>query len=89
MNSRSVKNLATKKRKKRKIILRILIPVLALAIGAASYGGYLFSKASEVAANSKEDLARGEQSAKRDWAVNPLKDNVSILFMGVDDSEVS
>lgn len=87
MNSRSGKNLAIKKRKKRKVILRILIPVLALSIGAASYGGYLFSKASEVAANSKEDLARGDQSAKRDWAVNPLKDNVSILFMGVDDSE--
>ena len=87
MNSRSEKTLVQKKRKKRKIILRILIPVLAIAIGAASYGGYLFSKASEVAANSKEDLARGDQSAKRDWAVNPLKDNVSILFMGIDDSE--
>ena len=87
MNSRNIKNLAIKKRKKKKFILRILIPVLAIVIGAASYGGYLFSKASEVAAKSKEDLARGEQSTKRDWAVNPMKDNVSILFMGVDDSE--
>ena len=69
------------------MILRILIPVLTIALGVVTYGGYLFSKASEVAANSKEDLARGELSSKRDWAVNPLKDNVSILFMGVDDSE--
>ena len=82
-----MKNLANRKKKKRKIILRILIPVLTVALGVVAYGGYLFSKASEVAAKSKEDLTRGEQSAKREWAVNPLKDNVSILFMGVDDSE--
>ena len=82
-----MKNLVNKKKKKRKVILRILIPVLTLVVGAVAYGGYLFSKASEVAANSKEDLARGEQSAKREWAVNPLKDNISILFMGVDDSK--
>ena len=40
-----------------------------------------------MAANSKEEFARGEQSEKRESAVNPLKDNVSILFMGVDDSQ--
>ena len=87
MNTRSGNKLAQKKRKKRKRILRILIPILAIGIGTAAYGGYLFTKASDVAANSKEELARGEQSEKREWAVNPLKDNVSILFMGVDDSQ--
>jgi len=87
LNTRSSKSLAQKKRIRRKRVLRILIPILAIGIGAASYGGYLFTKASEVAANSKEELARGEQSEKREWAVNPLKDNVSILFMGVDDSQ--
>ncbi len=87
MNTRSGNKLVQKKRKKRKRILRILIPILALGIGTAAYGGYLFTKASTVAANSKQELARGDQSEKREWAVNPLKDNVSILFMGVDDSQ--
>lgn len=75
-----------KKRKKRRLLLAILIPIFLLAISAVTYGGYLFTKAADVAADSKVDLARGEQSEKRVEAVDPKQDSISILMMGVDDS---
>lgn len=75
-----------KKRKRRRLLLAILIPIFLLAISAVTYGGYLFTKAADVAADSKVDLARGEQSEKRVEAVDPKQDSISILMMGVDDS---
>ena len=86
MNTRSHNHLSNKKRRKRRIFFCIFIPIFAIAIGSVAYGGYLFTKASEVAAGSKVDLARGDQSSKRIEAVNPKKDSISILMMGVDDS---
>ena len=53
-----------------------------------AYGGYLFTKAADVAAGSKEVLARGDQSERRFAAVDPKKDSISILIMGVDDSNI-
>ena len=63
-----------------------MFPILLIAFATAAYGGYLFTKASDVAAGSKEELSRGEQSEKRIAAVDPTKDSISILIMGVDDS---
>ena len=39
-------------------------------------------------AGSKEVLARGDQSERRFAAVDPKKDSISILIMGVDDSNI-
>ena len=58
-----------------------------VVFGAIAYGGYLLAKASDVAAGSQEELARGKLSEKRVAAVDPKKDSISILVMGVDDSE--
>ena len=63
-----------------------MFPILLIAFAAVTYGGYLFTKASDVAAGSQEELSRGEQSEKRIAAVDPKKDSISILIMGVDDS---
>lgn len=75
-----------KKRQRRRILFSLLIPIFLIAISAITYGGYLFTKAADVAADSKVDLARGEQSEKRVEAVDPKQDSISILIMGVDDS---
>ncbi|PLR78275.1 transcriptional regulator [Bacillus sp. V3-13] len=60
---------------------------MLLVLSMVGYGAYLFTKAADVADNSKQELKRGEQSEKRTAAVNPKHDNISILFMGVDDSK--
>ena len=63
-----------------------MFPILLIAFAAVSYGGYLFTKAADVAAGSQEELSRGEQSERRIAAVDPTKDSISILIMGVDES---
>ena len=63
-----------------------MFPILLIAFAAVTYGGYLFTKASDVAADSQEELSRGEQSQRRIAAVDPTKDSISILIMGVDES---
>ncbi|MFZ0444032.1 MAG: LCP family protein, partial [Bacillus sp. (in: firmicutes)] len=86
MNTRSEKINYRKKIKKRKRIVLTLLPILLLTFAAVAYGGYLFTKAFDVAAGSREVLSRGDQSEKRIAAVDPKKDSISILIMGVDDS---
>ncbi|WP_199484544.1 LCP family protein [Peribacillus glennii] len=71
-----------KKKKKRRRILLVLIPFLILALGATTYGAYLYTKAQSVFNNSYDPLAGSD---KRD--VDPMADNISLLFIGVDDSE--
>lgn len=72
----------TKKKRKRKIILFLTI-VFMLFLGATAYGANLYLKAQEVFNHSFKAV---DASAKRDKAVNPLKDNFTMLFIGVDDS---
>lgn len=89
MDTRHYSRLSKKnkrKRKRRRLLLGMLISIFLVAISAITYGGYLFTKAADVAAGSKVDLARGEQSEKRIEAVDPKQDSISILIMGVDDS---
>ena len=89
MDTRKYARLSKKnrrKKRKRRILFSILIPLFLIAISAITYGGYLFTKAADVAADSKVALARGEQSEKRVEAVDPKQDSISILIMGVDDS---
>ena len=87
MNNRSNKIKHRRKRQKRRMFVLIMFPILLIAFASAAYGGYLFTKASDVAADSKEELSRGDQSEKRYAAVDPKEDSVSILIMGVDDSK--
>lgn len=62
-----------------KMLLSFFIILLLLAGGVLAY---IASKVDKVASESPEHV-----SDKRDEKVNPLKDNISILFLGVDDRE--
>jgi polyisoprenyl-teichoic acid--peptidoglycan teichoic acid transferase len=77
-----------RKRKKRKRLLKWIVLPLMLCIGiAVTYSAYLFYKTSVAAESSQKLLERGEKSTKRVKPVDPKYDNISILFVGIDDSE--
>ncbi|MCP8969488.1 LCP family protein [Ectobacillus ponti] len=73
--------------RKRRIMLLVILPLLLIIGGAVGYGSYIYNKARAVVNNSYKELDRGTKSNKREETVQPLKDNVSILIMGVDESE--
>ena len=62
----------------------LLIPLFVLILGSTAYGANLYLKAQDVFKNSFNPV---DASAKRETAVNPLEDNFSMLFIGIDDSE--
>lgn len=76
----------TKRRRLKKRAFFILIPLLLILAGV-SYASYLYIKADSVFSNSYEDDGR-EKSELREAAVDPTKDNVSVLIMGVDASNI-
>ncbi|WLD92986.1 LCP family protein [Alkalihalobacillus sp. AL-G] len=73
-----------KKRRRRRVLL-ILLPILAILLTAGCYGTYLTYKLANATSNSHQALDRGVKSVKRIEPVDPKKDNISILFVGVDD----
>lgn len=79
----------TKRSKKKTILYSILIMMGSFAILFATYGVYLAKKAETAADNSYQAIESREEGSKlREEEVKPLTDNVSILFVGIDDSEV-
>ncbi|MGX6445255.1 LCP family protein [Neobacillus sp. K501] len=74
-----------KKKRKKRIIIWILTPILVLAISAVAYGTLLYNKAESVVNESYKPVESVTQ--KREEKVDPKMDNVSILLIGVDDSE--
>ncbi|WP_191560049.1 LCP family protein [Metabacillus idriensis] len=76
-----------KKNKKRRRIFFILIPLLLIFFSIVGYGAYLALKVANVSSESQKDLERGSKSEMRDEAVDPTKDNFSVLFIGVDERE--
>ncbi|MFJ7735999.1 LCP family protein [Lysinibacillus sp. NPDC097287] len=85
-----MKKLNTKKRKSSKFSLTIKITLLlaaSLLICATAYGVYI-TKQAEYAANEAHEVLEGRNvSTQREEKVEAVNDNVSILFVGVDDSE--
>lgn len=78
----------TPKRKMKKKI-KILIATLLIAfLAVASYGGYLYIKANSAltGAYEEDDRVQGK-SELRDEMVDPKFDNVTVLIMGIDQSE--
>lgn len=82
-NTRRVYRVKKRKKKHKKLRL-LLIPLFVLILGSTAYGANLYLKAQDVFNNSFNPV---DASSKRDTAVNPLEDNFSILFIGVDDSQ--
>lgn len=77
-----------KKRTKLSLFLKVFaIIITSLIICATTYGVYLTKKAEYAASQSYEELHNREMSPKREARVKPIEDNVSILFIGIDDSD--
>ncbi|MEH7891393.1 LCP family protein [Bacillus thuringiensis] len=74
--------------KKKRLLWFLLIPLLIVALGAGGYSFHIYSKAKSVLNNAYAELGRGDKSSKREKAVKPMTDNISVLIMGVDESEI-
>ncbi|WP_081892609.1 LCP family protein [Lysinibacillus sp. BF-4] len=83
----------TKQKKRRStrlttIVKALLIIATIALLCVAIYAVYLTKQAEVAVTQAHEKLDGRENSSKRDGKVEPLKDNLSILLIGVDDSEV-
>jgi len=87
MNRKKYKTEKKKGSRKRLAIKVSLLAVLSLLLVVVVYGIDLQRKASNAADRAYEAVENRLKSDLRDQAVEPLKDNVSILFIGVDESE--
>ncbi|TYR76021.1 LytR family transcriptional regulator [Rossellomorea vietnamensis] len=76
-----------KKKRRRRIIFFLIIPLLLITLSLTVYGTYLYKKAEEALSGSYNEVDGRDKSALRDEKVDPNIDNVSILFIGVDESE--
>ncbi|KAB2332657.1 LCP family protein [Bacillus mesophilum] len=73
-----------KRSKRKKVLMLILLPLLVLTLSATAYGAFLFNKAESVMDKSYEPV---ERDTKRTDSM-PESEDTSILFIGVDDSEL-
>ncbi|MER2113317.1 LCP family protein [Solibacillus isronensis] len=64
-----------------------MLLTLSLVICATAYGVYLTKQAEHAADSAYEVIEDREMSDQREVKVEPAQDNVSILILGVDDSE--
>ncbi|MBM7599352.1 LCP family protein required for cell wall assembly [Virgibacillus halotolerans] len=82
------RNRSTVRKKKRKLKKRafVVLALLIAIVAVIGYFAYLYFTASSVFSDAYEDDGR-EKSDLREHAVDPKKDNVSILIMGVDASD--
>lgn len=76
-----------RQKRKRRIAFFILLPIVFLTFTAAGYGAFLYKKAETIFTGSYLDDGR-KKSDLRDAKVHPIKDNISILFIGIDESDV-
>lgn len=85
-NEKHPSRVRKKKVKKRRRILLIMIPVFIVLLSTLTFGIYLYTKAgSEINKAHVEDDR--EKSDLREEKVNPKVDDVSVLFIGVDNSK--
>ena len=84
-NNYSRQTTVVTKKKLKKRVYFIIIGLILLLTGVG-YGAYLYFQADSALTDAFESDGR-EKSSLRDQAVNPKLDNVSILLMGVDESD--
>jgi LCP family protein required for cell wall assembly len=80
------------KKKSKRWLLWIFLPILTLLIGAGTYAAYIANTAKNVVDSSQYELesrAIHKKSELRKKMVNPRVDNISILFLGVDENDGS
>src|SRR5690625_2832316 len=74
------------KRRLRRRIKFILIPLFIALFAVVTYGAYLYIKADSAMSEAYEEDTR-EKSELRDDYVDPKFDNVTVLIMGIDQNE--
>jgi len=73
---------------KRTVFFSILFVIIILLGSGVGYTVHLYHQTEEMVSDSHEKVGRvNETSQLRDTKVDPIEDNVSVLFIGVDDSE--
>lgn len=87
ITTRRDRKLNKKRQKRRRVIKTTGIVFLLFFLTVGIYVGYLYLKAKDVVSNSFEEDGRGNKSALREEDVDPVTDNVSVLIIGVDESE--
>ena len=87
MNRTSYKKDKKRGSKKRKVLTISLIVIASMLISLSAYAVYLTKKAETAANNAFEVVEDREKPGLREEKVEPLNDNVSVLFIGIDDSE--
>lgn len=76
----------SKKKKRNKIILAILIPLLVLVLAGVTYGAKLYAEAKKNIDDSYHELDRDKDGGSANSTkVNPIEDTISVLVMGIDD----
>lgn len=77
------------KHKRRKIILfSIMLPIMAIILVISVYATYLYSKGENALDKAFSSIRNGKGSSLRTKEIDPAKDNMSFLIIGVDDSDV-
>lgn len=85
---RTKQNKIKKKSSKIALVLKVsLLLAASLLICVTTYGIYLTKQAEYAANKSFEQIGTRQASEKREAKVEPVQDNVSILFVGIDDSD--
>ncbi|TDL73775.1 LytR family transcriptional regulator [Rhodococcus qingshengii] len=82
---RTIRKQNKRKKRKKRILTWILIPLVVIALSTVAYGTFLYKKAESVVNGSYKPIETATQ--KREEKVDPIMDNVSLLLIGVDDSE--
>lgn len=85
-NNNNTRTHIVKKKRLRKRIKFVIIPLLIIFLSVLSYGAYLYIKAENALKGAYEADER-EKSKLRNEYVDPKFDNVSILVMGIDENE--
>ncbi|PAE44446.1 LCP family protein [Bacillus sp. 7884-1] len=82
---RTIRKQNKRKKRKKRFLTWILIPLVVIALSTVAYGTFLYKKAESVVNGSYKPIETATQ--KREEKVDPIMDNVSLLLIGVDDSE--
>ncbi|WP_370223766.1 LCP family protein [Cytobacillus sp.] len=77
-------NKQKKRIRRKRLVTFILLPILFLTLSATAYGAFLYNKAQTVMSESYTPVERETSREK----VDPKEENTSVLFIGVDDSNV-
>lgn len=85
-NNKKHSRIVKRKRKIRKKRLFILVPIIIFLLAGGTYAAHLYNKAEQVLTESHVEDDR-PKSDLREEVVDPKFDNVSVLIMGVDESD--